>query len=251
TVVTTLDRLADEGDTKVAVNKLLVTNFEFSVTLVAIEHLLSALVPLSNMLQAKDCDLLHAAKDTWVVMVLLQRREMTMKSRTACFRKRWILLVTLTSYPPLPNVMVVNKIDGTPPATRPNFGRKTCFAFRRPLAGRIRNALDAGQLSVLCPKNDGLPRDSIDDVYQAFHACLDVDETIFVRECERWRKWWTASSCPRVSSGINYACKQSPSPKHTTLSLPLNGHADVYGNSRTVVFGDVKGIYTPKKYDWY
>ncbi|WAR26844.1 P52K-like protein, partial [Mya arenaria] len=42
-------------------------------------------------------------------------------------------------------------------------------------------------------KNDGLPRESINDVYQAFQACLDVDvdETIFVRECERWRMWWT------------------------------------------------------------
>ncbi|WAR15696.1 hypothetical protein MAR_005801 [Mya arenaria] len=40
-------------------------------------------------------------------------------------------------------------------------------------------------------QNDGLPRESINDVYQAFHACLDVDETLFVRECERWRMWWT------------------------------------------------------------
>ncbi|WAR08074.1 P52K-like protein, partial [Mya arenaria] len=44
---------------------------------------------------------------------------------------------------------------------------------------------------LLPSKNDGLPRESIDDVYQAFHACLDADETIFVRECERWRMWWT------------------------------------------------------------
>ncbi|WAR13970.1 hypothetical protein MAR_004075 [Mya arenaria] len=72
TVVTTLDRLADEGHTKVAVLKLSVTNFEFIVTLVAIEHLLSALVPLSNILEAKDCDLLYASNNTRVVMVLLQ-----------------------------------------------------------------------------------------------------------------------------------------------------------------------------------
>ncbi|XP_052820512.1 zinc finger MYM-type protein 1-like [Mya arenaria] len=49
----------------------------------------------------------------------------------------------------------------------------------------------AQKLLPLKIQNDGLPRESINDVYQAFHACLDVDETLFVRECERWRMWWT------------------------------------------------------------
>ncbi|WAR10621.1 hypothetical protein MAR_035697 [Mya arenaria] len=49
----------------------------------------------------------------------------------------------------------------------------------------------APKLLPLKIQNDGLPRDSIDGVYQAFHACIDVDETIFVRECVRWRMWWT------------------------------------------------------------
>ncbi|WAQ95350.1 hypothetical protein MAR_028040 [Mya arenaria] len=52
----------------------------------------------------------------------------------------------------------------------------------------IRNTRDARPWLI---QNDGLPRESINDVYQAFHACLDVDETLFVRECERWRMWWT------------------------------------------------------------
>ncbi|WAR12310.1 hypothetical protein MAR_026490, partial [Mya arenaria] len=203
---------------KAAVHKLSVTNFDFIVTLVAIEHLLSALVPLSNMLQAKDCDLLHAANGTghygsssgkfylpfFMINCLtnlntFRRREMTMKSGPTCFRKWWTLLVTLTSYPPLPDVMVFNNIE-SPRQHVQILEEKHIFAFRRPLAGRIRNMLDAAHgwfcAQQLLPlkesfDNEGLPRESINDVYQAFHACLDVDETIFVHDCEQWRMWWT------------------------------------------------------------
>jgi hypothetical protein len=48
TIIATLDKLAVDGDSKAAVYKLYLMNFEFIVTLVAIEHLLSALVPLSK-----------------------------------------------------------------------------------------------------------------------------------------------------------------------------------------------------------
>ncbi|WAR14709.1 P52K-like protein [Mya arenaria] len=176
TVVTTLDRLADKGDTKAAVHKLSVTNFEFIVTLVAIEHLLSALVPLSNMLQAKDCDLLHAANDTRVVMVLLQAERNDDEVWNSLFQKA---------------VDIAGDVEVIPAAPR-RYGRQQ----NRPNAPG--NTSEFWKRNMYLPfvdhlliQNDGLPRESINDVYQAFQACLDVDETIFVRECERWRMWWT------------------------------------------------------------
>ncbi|XP_052809573.1 zinc finger MYM-type protein 1-like, partial [Mya arenaria] len=116
TVVTTLDRLADEGDTKAAVHKLSVTNFEFIVTLVAIEHLLSALVPLSNMLQAKDCDLLHAANDTRVVMVLLQAERNDDEVWNSLFQKAVDIAGDVEVIPAAPRRYGVNKFDRTPQA---------------------------------------------------------------------------------------------------------------------------------------
>ena len=72
-MVTALDQLsAEHGDTKAGIYKVAVLTFEFNVALVAVEHVLQALVPLSNVLQSEDCDLVKAGVDTRVVYALLQ-----------------------------------------------------------------------------------------------------------------------------------------------------------------------------------
>ncbi|KAH3771534.1 hypothetical protein DPMN_172857 [Dreissena polymorpha] len=50
---------------------LSVLQYDFIITLVAIEHVLASLVPLSKMLQRKSCDL-KAATETRVVKALIQ-----------------------------------------------------------------------------------------------------------------------------------------------------------------------------------
>ena len=56
----TLDELAsDYGDTKAAGYSRSIQNFEFIMTLVAVEDALSKLVNLSKLLQKKNCDLLY------------------------------------------------------------------------------------------------------------------------------------------------------------------------------------------------
>ncbi|WAR28120.1 hypothetical protein MAR_013824 [Mya arenaria] len=215
TVVTTLDRLADTEDTKAAVHKLSVTNFEFIVTLVAIEHLLSALVPLSNMLQAKDCDLLHAANDTRVVMFLLQAERNDDVVWNSLFQKAVDIAGDVDVIPAAPRRYGRQQNRPNAPGNTSEFWNRNMYLpFVDHLLVKLETRLMQGhgrfcaqkllQLKVsfdihihhwICLlnqiQNDFLPRESIDDVYQAFHACLDVDETIFVRECERWRMWWT------------------------------------------------------------
>ncbi|WAQ95792.1 P52K-like protein [Mya arenaria] len=197
TVVKTLDRLADEGDTKAAVHKLSVTNFEFIVTLVAIEHLLSALVPLSNMLQAKDCDLLHAANDTRVVMVLLQAERNDDEVWNSLFQKAVDIAGDVEVIPAAPRRYGRQLNRPNAPGNTSEFWKRNMYLpFVDHLLVELETRLMQGHgrfcaQKLLPLKNDGLPRESINDVYQAFQACLDVDETIFVRECERWRMWWT------------------------------------------------------------
>ncbi|WAR25481.1 hypothetical protein MAR_011185, partial [Mya arenaria] len=70
------------------------------------------------------------------------------------------------------------------------------------LETRLMQGLGGFCVQKLLPlKNDDLPRESIDDMYQAFNACLDVDETISVRECDRWRgrtrRWRLTDQLPR------------------------------------------------------
>ncbi|WAR26121.1 LOW QUALITY PROTEIN: P52K-like protein [Mya arenaria] len=197
TVVTTLDRLADEGDRRLRYINF--TNFEFIVTLVAIEHLLSALVPLSNMLQAKDCDLLHAANDTRGVMVLLQAERNDDEVWISLFQKAVDIAGDVNVIPAAPRRYGRQQNRPNAPGNTSEFWKRNMYLpFVDHLLVELEKRLMQGHGRFCAPKllplkiqNDGLPRESINDVYQAFHACIDVDETIFVRECERWRMWWT------------------------------------------------------------
>ena len=71
-MVTSLEQLAAGGDAKAHGYMLSVIQFDFIVTLVTIEHVLAAVVPLSTALQSKTCDLLIAATETRVLRALLQ-----------------------------------------------------------------------------------------------------------------------------------------------------------------------------------
>lgn len=72
TVVTALQTLSDNGDSKATGHCLSIQQFGFIITLVASQHVLEALVPLSLTLQKKDCDLVRALTDTKVVVKTLQ-----------------------------------------------------------------------------------------------------------------------------------------------------------------------------------
>jgi len=72
-VVETLDELATNyGDSKAAGHRDSITKFTFIVTLVAVEHVLSTLTPLSKLLQDKSCDLIDATSESRIVFALLQ-----------------------------------------------------------------------------------------------------------------------------------------------------------------------------------
>ena len=69
----TLDELAsDYGDTKAAGYSRSIQNFEFIMTLMAVEDALSKLVNLSKLLQKKNCDLLEASEEAKVVISMLE-----------------------------------------------------------------------------------------------------------------------------------------------------------------------------------
>lgn len=68
TVVSALvDFWINHGDMKAGIRRNAVLQFEVIVTLVAVEHVLSGLVPLSQLLQKKTCDLLEAVVEARVV----------------------------------------------------------------------------------------------------------------------------------------------------------------------------------------
>lgn len=72
TVCSSLEDLAQNQNDPKALNFLnAIRNFDFIVALVATEHVLSGVAPLSLLLQKKDCDLLTASREAKVVMDML------------------------------------------------------------------------------------------------------------------------------------------------------------------------------------
>lgn len=68
TIVETLEELeVEHKDSKASAYKHAVLQFSFIITLVAIEHILSGLAPLSQLLQKKSCDLVEAVSEAGVV----------------------------------------------------------------------------------------------------------------------------------------------------------------------------------------
>ena len=71
-VVTALEYLETDGDGKARSYLTSITKFDFIITLVTIEHVLQSVLPLSTFLQAKQCDLLEAAKEATSIISVLQ-----------------------------------------------------------------------------------------------------------------------------------------------------------------------------------
>ncbi len=67
TICSALENLEDDGDAKARSYHRSIPSFDLIVTLVTSEHILQATVRLCPLLQSKACDLLEAAKETWVI----------------------------------------------------------------------------------------------------------------------------------------------------------------------------------------
>lgn len=66
TLDSALLHLSTEGDTKAGCHRNAILRFDFIVTLVITEHVLSCCVPLSQLLRRKSCDLIKAVTEARV-----------------------------------------------------------------------------------------------------------------------------------------------------------------------------------------
>lgn len=69
-VVHALETLQEDRDEKAGLYLAAILRFEFIIALVVAEHILSSTVPLTNLLQKEDNDLLHAVEETRVIIKL-------------------------------------------------------------------------------------------------------------------------------------------------------------------------------------
>ena len=103
TVHATLDVLAtDYNDAKAGPYKTAIEQFSFIITLVATEHILSCLVPLSNLLQKKDCDLYVALEESRIVIRLLNDERNDIEVWNALYEAASDLAETVEVQPSMP-----------------------------------------------------------------------------------------------------------------------------------------------------
>ena len=67
-VHSSLEQLSDHGDAKARACRNSIMKFDFIITLVSAEYVLSGLVALSQLLQKKTCDLIEAKQEAEVVI---------------------------------------------------------------------------------------------------------------------------------------------------------------------------------------
>ena len=73
-VVESLENLSNDGDSKALDRLRGICRFDFILPLVVAENLLQQTVPLSNLLQAENFDLIKATEEAEIVIATLQAK---------------------------------------------------------------------------------------------------------------------------------------------------------------------------------
>ncbi|XP_053398293.1 zinc finger MYM-type protein 1-like [Mercenaria mercenaria] len=202
TVVTSLEQLADDGDTKASGHKTSVLQFSFIVSLVAAEHVLSALVSLSTALQSKTCDLFKAANDTKIVIRLLQNDRACEDVWDTLYDKAVMIAADVGVEPSMArNVGRQQNRANAPAQTISAFWKVNMYLpfldhMLTELNDRLMQANDRFKVQWLIPsqvkvQRTNLPVENCRELFRGVQANLDVDEATCLRECARWRTWWT------------------------------------------------------------
>ncbi|XP_052792424.1 52 kDa repressor of the inhibitor of the protein kinase-like [Mya arenaria] len=222
-VVGSLHELAsDYGDTKAAGYSRSIQNFEFVITLVAVEHALSGFVNISKILQKKDCDLLEAAEEARVVITMMENE----RNDDMLWDHLYDKAVSLAD--DIGVEATVPRCHGRQ-ANRPNAPAQTPSQFWRvnmylpfvdhlivELTNRLLNPHGRFTAQYLLPtKAAGLTPARTAEIYAVYQPDLPgCDQETFVRECNRWTaKWTTTSLAP-------YLCLESSLGVATEASYP-------------------------------
>lgn len=203
TVVTSLEELSNGGDTKASSYRLSVLQFSFIISLVAAEHVLSALVSLSAILQKKDCDLLQAVTETKVVRRMIENERNDDSVWDALYEKALELATDVDVEPTMArNVGQQRNRANAPAQTVSQFWKVNMYLpfvdhLLTELEDRLLQSSDRFKAQWLIPANvqqSRLPDEQCLEIFEAFSSNLDVDQVTFMRECSKWRTWWTDPS---------------------------------------------------------
>lgn len=199
--ITVVEALADlclhYGDSKAGAYRIAIMQFGFIVCLVAIEHVLSGLMPLSKMLQNKSCDLIEAVKEANVIT----RQVTDERNDPAVWDVLYAKAVEMAeavdvqpSRPRAPNNRRQQHRQNAPADTVSDYWKRNMYLpfvdhLVTELSDRLIEDGDRFNAQFLIPGDIGnLTEDIIASIYKTFEEDLPaVDFEDFKREVSRWK----------------------------------------------------------------
>ena len=189
----------DHGDPKAGAFQAAIERFDFIVALVAVEHALSGLVPLSNLLQKKECDLYVAVEESRVVIRQLNRERNDPEVWNALYDSAVELAATIGVLPSMPRNRAGQQ-------NRPNVPADNSSTYWKhnmylPFVDHLMAELDTRFLTAeprykaqyLLPKKAAdLTQVLVNEIYDSYEDELTmVTRDEFHAETRRWRAKWT------------------------------------------------------------
>ena len=200
TAHTTLGELSTEhGDSKAGPFQAAIEKFDFIVTLVAVEHALSGLVPLSNLLQKKECDLFVAVEESRVVIRQLNNERNDPEVWNALYDSAVQVAATIGVVPSMPRNRGAQQNRPNAPADNPSayWKRNMYLPFVDHLIAELDRRLLAAEprytAQHLLPKKAAQITQLLgDQIYESYQDDVAVTNDQFRSEIRRWRAKWSA-----------------------------------------------------------
>ena len=205
-VVESLENLSNDGDSKALDRLRGICRFNFILPLVVAENLLQQTVPLSNLLQAENFDLIKATEEAEIVIATLQAKRNDDDAWLTLFNKATEMADAVGEEPSRPRVagrqqhrnnVMVDSIE--------QYWRRACFLplldhLVQQLTERLIQHKDRFHAQYLMPtKLQELTREKINIICEAYSfISLDLENDL-EPEIERWQVKWRgqeASDCP-------------------------------------------------------
>ena len=199
TVYETLEELVtDHGDPKAGPFQAAIGKFDFIVTLVAVEHTLSGLVSLSNLLQKKYCDLFVAVEESRVVIRQLNTERNDPEVWNALYDEAVQLAATVGVQPSMPRNRGAQQNRPNAPADDPSAFWKLNMYL--PFQDHLMTELDARLLKeeprysaqhLIPTKATQLTQAISNDIYDSYNQDINISREEFRSEIRRWKAKWT------------------------------------------------------------
>ena len=195
----TLDKLATQmEDPKARSYSASVERFDFIVPLVTCEHVLQILAPLSEMLQAKECDLVEAARETNAVLTVLQNERDDDMVWDALYETSVDLAASIDVDPSIPRRAGRQAHRNNVPAdTTSGYWKLSVYYpfvdhVMQELRDRLLGANARYIAQYLVPTQlRGLSDEKIRELYDSISDDLDMSQNDFSLEIRRWRARWS------------------------------------------------------------